>query len=112
MALFTVVVVLPALLYRIVYPFEDNAAIVCNDEGKINGMPLNRALYMEGENGLRKLHYKKLFYRPEFFLLSGKEITAILYDPEKKKLGAATAAPKIFKKRKPRGLTTSGFGTA
>jgi len=26
------------------YPFEDPVAIVCNDEGKINGMELNRAL--------------------------------------------------------------------
>lgn len=27
-----------------VYPFEEPVAIICNDEGKINGMPLNRAL--------------------------------------------------------------------
>lgn len=27
-----------------VYPFEDPVAIVCNDEGKIRGLPLNRAL--------------------------------------------------------------------
>lgn len=26
------------------YPYEDPVAIVCNDEGKINGLPLNRAL--------------------------------------------------------------------
>lgn len=26
-------------------PFEDEVAIICNDEGKINGMPLNRAVY-------------------------------------------------------------------
>ena len=26
------------------YPFEEEAAVVCNDEGKINGMELNRAL--------------------------------------------------------------------
>jgi len=30
-----------------VYPFEDQVAIVCNEEGKISGMPLNRALYVE-----------------------------------------------------------------
>ena len=28
-------------------PFEDNAAIVCNEEGKILGLPLNRAIYDE-----------------------------------------------------------------
>lgn len=27
-----------------VYPFEEPVAIVCNDEGKLNGLPLNRAL--------------------------------------------------------------------
>mgnify|MGYP000072988249 CR=1 FL=1 len=26
-------------------PFDDEVAIICNDEGKINGMPLNRAVY-------------------------------------------------------------------
>lgn len=31
-------------------PYQDDVAIVCNDEGKINGMPLNRALYgVDGE---------------------------------------------------------------
>lgn len=33
-----------------IYPFEDEVAIVCNEEGKICGLPLNRALYdNEGE---------------------------------------------------------------
>ena len=27
-----------------VYPYDDNVAIVCNEEGKIAGLPLNRAL--------------------------------------------------------------------
>ena len=26
-------------------PFEDEVAIVCNEEGKVNGLPLNRAVY-------------------------------------------------------------------
>lgn len=26
-------------------PFDDEAAIICNEEGKINGLPLNRAVY-------------------------------------------------------------------
>lgn len=30
-------------------PFEDDVAIVCNDEGKMRGMPLNRGI--RGENG-------------------------------------------------------------
>lgn len=32
-----------------VYPFEDDAALVVNEEGKITGLPLNRALYYDGE---------------------------------------------------------------
>ena len=32
-----------------VYPFEDPVAIICNEEGKLNGMELNRAL--RDENG-------------------------------------------------------------
>ena len=27
-----------------VYPFEDSVAIICNEEGKLEGLPLNRAL--------------------------------------------------------------------
>lgn len=29
------------------YPFEEDVCIVCNEEGKITGMPLNRAVYSE-----------------------------------------------------------------
>lgn len=32
-------------LIQAIYPFEDEVAIVCNDEGKINGLPLNRFLF-------------------------------------------------------------------
>ena len=33
-----------------VYPFDEPVAIVCNEEGKLEGLPLNRALYNdEGE---------------------------------------------------------------
>lgn len=31
-------------------PFEDEVAIICNDEGKMNGLPLNRAVYSDPEN--------------------------------------------------------------
>lgn len=30
-------------------PFEDEVAIICNEEGKINGLPLNRSI--KNENG-------------------------------------------------------------
>ncbi|MEA4974023.1 hypothetical protein SDC9_102711 [bioreactor metagenome] len=28
-----------------IYPFEEDVALICNDEGKLNNLPLNRALY-------------------------------------------------------------------
>lgn len=31
------------------YPFDEPVAIICNDEGKIKQMPLNRALYRNGK---------------------------------------------------------------
>ena len=34
---------------QVVYPFDDPVGIICNDEGKILGLPLNRAL--RDENG-------------------------------------------------------------
>ena len=30
-----------------IYPYEDAVAIICNDEGKLNGMKFNRALRNE-----------------------------------------------------------------
>lgn len=33
------------------YPFEEPVCIVCNEEGKINGLPLNRAVYAESDRG-------------------------------------------------------------
>lgn len=33
-----------------VYPFDDEVAIICNDEGKLLGLELNRALYDEQDN--------------------------------------------------------------
>ena len=32
-----------------IYPFEDEVAVVCNEEAKLIGIELNRALYYEGE---------------------------------------------------------------
>ena len=31
-----------------IYPFEEPAALICNDESKLLGLPLNRALYAPG----------------------------------------------------------------
>lgn len=36
-------------LIQAIYPFEDPVAIICNEEGKLNGLPFSRALYDENE---------------------------------------------------------------
>ena len=33
-----------------IYPFDDEVALVCNEEGKINGLPLNRFLFDDDGN--------------------------------------------------------------
>ena len=89
-----------------VYPYEDPVAIVCNEEGKLEGLPLNRAL--RGEDGnvydiiagpfivvglnednfgsLSKEHqekYLKLFKHPEEFFRVGNKIQAVVVEPTK-----------------------------
>ena len=34
-------------LIEVIYPFDDAVALICNEEGKLLGLPLNRALYDE-----------------------------------------------------------------
>ena len=86
-----------------VYPFEDPVAIVCNEEGKINGFELNRSLRDESgkiydilagsflvvglneedfaslSKGLQE-KYCKLFEKPEMFFRVGNEIEAVPID--------------------------------
>ncbi len=83
-----------------VYPWKDKAAIICNDEGKVDGLPLNRALRDSrgkiydaiagtflvvglGEESFcdlteeQTVTYGNLFRRPEEFLVIGKRIVAV-----------------------------------
>ena len=87
------------------YPFAEEVCIVCNDEGKINGLPLNRMVY--GDDGepvdiiagtffvcdcsgedfgslshLQVSKYLELFRLPEQFLRSEFGIIALPYVPE------------------------------
>lgn len=88
------------------YPFDEPVCIVCNDEGKINGMRPNRAVYDADHNIVDIIfgpfficdvstpdfgsltpeqldRYGRLFQRPEhFFRLDGK-IAAVPYVPSK-----------------------------
>jgi len=87
-----------------VYPYEDMVAVICNEEGKMNGLPLNRAIYNDdkemtdiiagtflvvglGEenftslsDGLQK-KYADIFKNPEEFVRLGNEIVAIPVKP-------------------------------
>ena len=83
-----------------IYPFEDAVAIICNDEGKLNGMKYNRALRNEagevidilcgpfflcglGEEDFASLNaeqletYRKIFEHPEMFLAVGGNLVVI-----------------------------------
>lgn len=83
-----------------VFPFDDPVALICNDEGKLTGLPLNRALYDDkgrvydiiagdffltglGEDDFSDLSdelmkkYMEHFKYPEIFFRSGNGIVAI-----------------------------------
>ena len=90
------------------YPFEEEVCIVCNDEGKINRMPLNRAVYGEDKEMIDIIagtaficdcqgesfgslsdeqiaRYKKQFRYPEIFLRAGDKIEAFPINPDRDK---------------------------
>ena len=83
-----------------VYPFADPVAIICNDEGKLMGLPLNRALRDEngqtydvltgnflvvglGKEDFASLSpelaqkYEEEFHQPEAFLPLGRRLMVI-----------------------------------
>ena len=89
-----------------VYPFEEEAAVICNDEGKLNGMELNRALRDDngraydiiagpflicGLDGDRFgslpdeliSKFSEQFKQPEMFIQVGREMLAIPAEPQK-----------------------------
>ena len=78
-----------------VYPYNDPVALVCNEEGKLIGLPLNRKIEDHdiiagtfmicglGEDNFCSLSsdlaekYKKKFADPEMFMRMGNKIIAI-----------------------------------
>ena len=99
------------------YPYEEPVAIICNEEGKINGLPLNRALRDEageiydilvgtflvvgiGEEDLcslpedlaKKFHDK--FRTPEQFIRLGGHIVALPIEPPRKNRSKTPTIPK------------------
>lgn len=91
---------------EVFYPFDEAVCIVCNEEGKINGMKLNRAVFGDdgkimdviagpfficgsGEEDFISLtddqmdRYLGLFKRPERIQIMGGNMVVTLYDPVK-----------------------------
>lgn len=87
-------------MIEVVYPFAEEVGMIVNDEGKINGMPLNRAMYAENgemtdivagnflvvgltEDNFCSLtdeqmeRYEKRFHQPETFMRMGQRIIAL-----------------------------------
>ncbi len=85
---------------EVVYPFEDTVGLIMNEEGKINGLPLNRALRDENgevydviagsflvvgltEDSFGSLSqeqvgkFEEIFHQPEAFVKMGRNIMAI-----------------------------------
>lgn len=85
---------------EVTYPFEDDVAIILNESGKINGLPLNRAIYTEDGDmqdiyagdflvvGLTEDDFGSLtseqmqkfeeqFHQPQMFVRMGRSIMAI-----------------------------------
>ena len=83
-----------------VYPFDDPVALIVNEEGKLNGLPLNRALRHQdgevydvlagnilvvglGEEDFASLppkllaKYEQMFHQPEEFFRLGRHIVAL-----------------------------------
>jgi len=87
------------------YPFEEEVCLVCDDEGKINGSPLNRAIYDSDGNIMdimagtfficdvstpnfgslskeQQERFTKQFLYPENFIRINNEIKALKFKPE------------------------------
>ena len=90
-------------------PFEDEVALVCNEEGKMMGLPLNRAIKIN-DNEIADIiagdfficyapiasekflsmpedlmeKYEEKFKQPEEFFRNGNSIMAIPYMPEER----------------------------
>ena len=90
------------------YPFEDPVAIVYNDDGKLMGLPLNRALRDEsgtflvvglGEEDFASLSpeltqkYEELFHQPETFMRLGRQMLVLPVPDENVRPETAKAKP-------------------
>ena len=66
-----------------IYPFEEEVCIVCNEEGKIDGLPLNRALYDENHE------IYDIIAGPAFICdCSGESFGSLLSDSTAREMGS------------------------
>lgn len=94
-------------LIQAVYPFEDEVCLICNDEGKLLNLQMNRALYDNGSvydviagdflvvgMGVEDFcsltdeqieRYEKRFHQPEMFLRIGQQIVVFPMSDEEVK---------------------------
>ena len=110
---------------EVTYPFEDEVAIILNESGKINGLPLNRAIYTEDGDmqdiyagdflvvGLTEDDFSSLtseqmqkfeeqFHQPQMFVRMGRSIMAIpVPDDMVKKMEEKAAKPQEKSKLAP-----------
>jgi len=92
-------------LIKATYPFDEATCIVCNEEGKINGLPLNRSIKENGKildiiagpfficgcnterfSSLTEAQQKKYlrqFHYPEQFARINGEIRSMCYKPDR-----------------------------
>ena len=93
-------------MIEVVYPFDDNVGLIMNEEGKLEGLPLNRGLFDdEGrlydiiagtfivagltEDNFGSLtpeqlqKYSELYKQPQMFMKLGKDIVAVPIEPKK-----------------------------
>lgn len=95
-----------------VYPFDEKVALVCNDEGKLIGLPLNRALEGYdviagdffvcglGEEDFCSLteeqatRYLEKFHMPQEFIQTPYGILVREYDPQAEPVQAEKATKK------------------
>ncbi len=96
---------------QVVYPYDDPVGLVCNEEAKLTGLPLNRALRDEdgqmydiiagdflvvglAEDDFGSLtpeqmgKFEKLFHTPELFVKMGRGLFALPIDDETVKSAA------------------------
>ena len=110
---------------EVVYPFEDHVGLIMNEEGKIEGLPLNRALRDDqgelydiiagdflvvglGEDDFCSLspelmkQFEEHFHQPETFVRMGRSIMALpLPDDMVKKEDAPVKADSVPHKSNP-----------